>query len=105
MIEKIKVILGITGTDKDTELNELIGIESGLICLYIGESLLPSELEGLVVDGVTWRYRKKGKEGMTAESIESHSSTFEASEKRLSSIKPYLDKWVELNKPDRKSVV
>lgn len=99
MLNQIKTILGIKDVDKDTELNELIAIESGLICLYIGETVLPTELAGLVVDGVVARYRRKGKEGMTAESIESHSSSFETGEKRLQSIQPYLDRWMALNKP------
>ena len=60
MINKIKILLGIT--DNDELLNEIIERTEYKILNYINKKTLPGELEFILIELVISRFNKKGVE-------------------------------------------
>lgn len=78
MLERIKLKLSIKNNDDDALLSMLLEDASNLICLYIGQDVLPSKLNWIVEEIAIKRFRKIGSEGLKAESIDVIKSDFES---------------------------
>lgn len=77
-INRLKLKLGIDDTESDDLLEILLLDAANLICLYIESDELPSSLICVAEDLTVKRYRKLGSEGLTSESIDVISSSFES---------------------------
>lgn len=86
VLEKIKVLLNISDTDSDTLLNTLIGLKSGKLQAALRTSTIPTSLEYIVIELVIQAYNKLGSEGLSAESVEGISRTYDTS---MDELEPY----------------
>jgi hypothetical protein len=93
--EIIQTILGITvvETEKIALVDLIIEQSQAKICAYINASIVPAELNFIIIELTIERYNKIGSEGLLSESIEgiqySYSDTFE-----LERYTTYLDRYV-----------
>ena len=89
MINKIKILLGIT--DNDELLNEIIEITEYKILNYINKKTLPGELEFILIELAISRFNKIGAEGFTSESTDGKSISYEDD---FGNYKQYLDDYL-----------
>ena len=89
MINKIKILLGIT--DNDELLNEIIEITEYKILNYINKKTLPGELEFILVEMAISRFNKIGSEGFASESTDGKSISYEDD---FENYKQYLDDYL-----------
>lgn len=78
MLDDVKTLLGIDSQDRDKLLNLLIeNAERQLKArLYRPTEPLPVELEYIVVELTIIRYNRLGSEGMSTESVDGYSATY-----------------------------
>ena len=77
MLEKLKTLLGITDTLKDTLLQTILDETAlRLSHRYLGGAEVPSALEYVVVAVSVIRFNRIGSEGMTSQSVEGESLSF-----------------------------
>ena len=89
MINKVKILLGIT--DNDELLNEIIEITECKILNYINKKTLPGELEFILIELVISRFNKIGSEGFSSESTDGKSISYEDD---FENYKQYLDDYL-----------
>ena len=89
MINKIKILLGIT--DNDELLNEIIEITECKILNYINKKTLPGELEFILIELAISRFNKIGSEGFVSESTDGKSISYEDD---FENYKQYLDDYL-----------
>ena len=89
MINKIKILLGIT--DNDELLNEIIEITEYKILNYINKKTLPEELEFILIELVISRFNKIGSEGFSSESTDGKNISYEDD---FENYKQYLDDYL-----------
>ncbi|MBS4535829.1 phage head-tail connector protein [Clostridium sp. D2Q-14] len=77
MIEKIKTILGVNGSDEDQLLNIYIEDITREIQEYLNCDILPIQAESIVRDLVVIKYNKQGSEGLKIENFSGVSQSFE----------------------------
>ena len=90
-LERVKMFLGIKDDDKNDLLNEIIWFNEKKLTGYIGVSSLPLDLEWIVVELSIERFNKIGNEGISSQSVDGVSLTFEDN---LDKYLVYLDKYV-----------
>ncbi len=83
MLEKLKRRLGITGTDKDALLNDLIADASAFVRSYTGRADVPVLLEAAVVWLAAADYNQLGLEGEKSHSEGAVSHTIDMFPPRL----------------------
>jgi len=86
VLEKIKILLNISDTESDTLLNTLIGLKSGKLQAALRASTIPTSLEYILIELVIQAYNKLGSEGLSAESVEGISRTYDTS---IDELAPY----------------
>ena len=89
MINKIKILLGIT--DNDELLNEIIEITEYKILNYINKKTLPGELEFILIELAISRFNKIGSEGFASESTDGKSISYKDD---FENYKQYLDDYL-----------
>lgn len=84
MLEKIKLLLGITDnalgiTDDvlDVKLTLIIDSVTARLKLLLGGVNPPEELEHIIVEVAIIRFNRIGSEGMSAQSVEGESNTYQ----------------------------
>lgn len=88
MLEKLKLMLNISTSDKDALLTQLLEFATSRVIIATGSTALPANLQWVVIELAIKRYNKLGYEGLTSESIEGLvNRSFEADEAELA---PYL---------------
>ena len=92
MINKVKILLGIT--DNDELLNEIIEITEYKILNYINKKTLPGELEFILIELAIERYNRIGSEGIASESVDGKNISYEDS---FENYKTYLDDYIFKN--------
>ena len=92
LLNRIKVILGIT--DNDELLIEILNITKSKILNYINQSELPMELEFVLIELSIQRYNRIGSEGISSESVDGKSVSYEDD---FESYKVYLDDYISKN--------
>ena len=70
LLNRIKVLLGISNNDNEELLNEIVELTKSKILNYINQSELPMELEFVLIELSIQRYNKIGSEGVSSESID-----------------------------------
>ena len=77
MLEKIKLLLGITDNDLDTKLTLIVDSVTARLKLLLGGLNPPSDLEHIIVEVSIIRFNRIGSEGMSAQSVEGESNTYQ----------------------------
>ena len=94
LLNRVKVLLGISNNDNEELLREIIEITKSKILSYVNEAELPKELEFVLVELSIQRYNKIGSEGIASESIDGKSVSYEAD---FEGYKHYLDDYISKN--------
>lgn len=94
MLQRIKTLLGINGTDRDALLNEVLELSTSRVLAYINESALPQELEYVVVEMAIIRFNRIGSEGYSSHTVEGESIAVDTDE--LESFKGDLNSWLAM---------
>lgn len=76
MLEKIKILLGITDNTKDTLLNLLIEDATQYVKDYTHQEILPTGLDSAIRDIVVLNYNRRGTEGLQSESFSGVSQSY-----------------------------
>ena len=95
LLERIKVMLGVKGEERNSLITEIIRLTAMPVLLYIDQSNIPPELEWIVVELAVARYNRVGAEGFSEEQSDNIKNVYE--ENVLDKYIPYLDKWIEAN--------
>ena len=69
LLNRVKVLLGITNNDNEELLREIIEITEAKILNYINSSELPKQLEFVLVELSIKRFNRIGSEGFTSETF------------------------------------
>ena len=94
LLNRVKVLLGISSNDNTELLNEIIELTKSKILNYIDKTELPEELEFVLVELIIQRYNKVGSEGIASESVDGKSVSYEAD---FEGYKHYLDDYISKN--------
>ena len=94
LLNRIKVLLGINDYDNAELINEIIELTKSKILNYIDKTELPEELEFVLVELSIQRYNKIGSEGISSESVDGKSVSYEAD---FEGYKHYLDDYISKN--------
>lgn len=86
MIERIKLLLGISDDKQDPLLSLLIDLVEGALVERL-EKPVPKSLEYIIIEVVTARYNRIGSEGMKSETTGGHRIEFND----INDFAPYLD--------------
>lgn len=92
LLNRVKVLLGITNNDNEELLREIIEITKSKILNYVNESELPNELEFVLVELAIKRFNRIGSEGFTSETVDGKTMSYEDSE--FEGYKKYLDDYI-----------
>lgn len=92
LLNRVKVLLGITNNDNEELLREIIEITKSKILSYINEIEIPIELEFVLVELSIKRFNRIGSEGFTSETVDGKTMSYEESE--FEGYKKYLDDYI-----------
>ena len=92
LLNRIKTLLGVT--DNDELIYEITELTKSKILNYINETELPNELEFVLVELAIQRYTRIGSEGITSESIDGRSISYDDD---FETYKPYLNLYMLKN--------
>ena len=92
LLNRIKVLLGITNNDNEELLREIIEITKSKILSYINEIEIPIELEFVLVELSIKRFNRIGSEGFTSETVDGKTMSYEESE--FEGYEKYLDDYI-----------
>ena len=76
MLENLKIMLGIEGSDIDDKLNLIVANTSARLKLLLGGIEPPEEMKHIVLEVAIARFNRIGSEGMTSHSIEGESTNY-----------------------------
>ena len=94
LLNRVKVLLGISNNDNEELLIEIIEITKSKILNYIDQSELPKELEFVLIELSIQRYNRIGSEGISSENVDGKSVSYEAD---FEGYKTYLDDYINKN--------
>ena len=94
LLNRIKVLLGISNNDNEELLNEIIELTKSKILNYINKAELPNELEFVLSELSIQRYNRIGSEGISSENVDGKSVSYEVD---FENYKPYLDDYIYKN--------
>lgn len=80
MLENLKLMLGITDTDRDTLLKQLIASATARLKTLLGGIEPPESLEYIITEVTIRRFNRIGSEGMASHTVEGESISFAASD-------------------------
>ena len=92
LLNRVKVLLGITNNDNEELLREIIEITEAKILNYINSSELPRQLEFVLVELSIKRFNRIGSEGFTSETVDGKTMSYEESE--FEGYEKYLDDYI-----------
>lgn len=98
MLEDIKMLLGITGTELDQRLETILwSVEARLKFLLGGGEEIPSSLAYIVIEVSVARFNRIGSEGMASHSVEGESISYVDNDfaAYMDDIQTYLNKQEE----------
>lgn len=89
MLEKLKLMLGLTDADESTtaRLEQIIDIVSQRLCILLNADTVPVALEYIVVEVAIARYNRIGSEGVKSHTVQGESMNWDTDD----DLKPYLD--------------
>lgn len=77
MLEDIKSLLGLTGTDSDGLLNTIISITTARLLILLGAEEVPARLQYIVTEVAVARFNRIGSEGLKSHSVEGESMSWD----------------------------
>lgn len=80
MLENLKLMLGITDTDRDALLNHIIASATARLKTLLGGIEPPASLEYIIAEVTIRRFNRIGSEGMASHTVEGESISFAASD-------------------------
>lgn len=80
MLNELKLMLGITGTDRDELLNLIISTATARLKTLLGGTEPPDSLSYIVREVSIIRYNKIGSEGVVSHTVEGESLSFSDSD-------------------------
>ena len=92
LLNRIKVLLGITGNDE--LLYEIMELIKSKILSYLNIDELPRELEYILIELSIERYNRIGSEGVSSESVDGRTTSYEDD---FENYKQYLDDYMSKN--------
>ena len=95
LLNRVKVLLGITDNDNEELLREIIDITNSKILNYIDKTELPNELEFVLIELSIKRFNRIGSEGFVSETVDGKTMSYEESE--FEGYKKYLDDYISKN--------
>ena len=95
-MQQVKVLLGIKDELQDAILEVIEQLTMQHFLSYVGDETVPPKLDWLIIEVMVKRYNRLGSEGMTNQSAEGISMTFD-----LSDFEPYEDILKRLYKESR----
>ena len=95
LLNKIKILLGISNNDNEELLNEIIELTKSKILNYINKAELPMELEFILIELSIKRFNRIGSEGFSSESVDGRTMSYEGSE--FEGYEKYLDDYISKN--------
>lgn len=75
MLDNVKMLLGVTGTDLDEQLEIIIASVTSRLRLLIGMTP-PESLSYIIEEVAVIRFNRIGSEGMSAQSMDGESNTY-----------------------------
>ena len=116
MLEKLKMMLGLNeptgatgatgatgGTDVDTKLQWLLDTAEQRLKILLGVETVPEELQYIVIEVAIIRYNRIASEGMSANSVEGESLTWNDDD--FAGFKDDIEAWLESQKDGSKGKV
>ena len=76
MLEKIKLLLGITDSDNDTLLQQIVVMVTARLKALLGGIEPPESMDYIITEVSVKRFNRIGSEGLSAHSVEGESQTF-----------------------------
>lgn len=99
----IKILLNLQDDDsKDNILTILCTNAMQTLCVYLGITSLPRELNFVAEQLVITRYNRLGSEGIQTEKIDVLSTTYTYNQDELSPFKTILEKYKENNQKSKR---
>jgi hypothetical protein len=92
-LDRIKVLLSLADKSKDKILAILLEQAIDTICIYLGITELPADLDFVAEQMVVVRYNRLGAEGITTEKIDVLSTTYSYNIDELAPYKKILDSY------------
>lgn len=93
MLENIKLLLGIDGSDRDDLLKLIISLTTSRLKILLGGIDPPEELDNIITEVSIIRFNRIGSEGMEDHTVEGEKQTFLDSD-----FAPYMNEiqtWTE----------
>lgn len=93
MLEKLKLILGLTDSDRDGLLSLLLETSTQRLKTLLGGLEVPESLSYIVLNVTAARFNRIGSEGTSSHSVEGESNTFITDDfaEYMDDIQTYLD--------------
>ncbi len=76
MLEDIKTLLGLEGSDRDALLQTIINITTSRLKVLLGVQTVPEELSYIITEIAVVRYNRIGSEGLSSHSVEGESQSW-----------------------------
>ena len=76
MLEDVKVLLGIDGTDQDAKLNLILSMARNRLQILLGGIDPPESMEHIITEAAVIRFNRIGSEGLSSHSVEGESLSF-----------------------------
>ena len=76
MLEDIKTLLGLEGSERDTLLQTIISITTSRLKVLLGVQTVPEELSYIITEIAVVRYNRIGSEGLSSHSVEGESQSW-----------------------------
>ena len=100
MLNNLKLMLGIDGTDRDELLNLIISNTTARLMTLIGGIEPPSSLNHIILEVAIIRFNRIGSEGLASHSVEGESQTFKENDfdAFASDIQAFLESQTEVSR-------
>ena len=76
MLEDIKTLLGLEGSERDALLQTIISMTTSRLKVLLGVQTVPEELSYIITEIAVVRYNRIGSEGLSSHSVEGESQSW-----------------------------
>lgn len=75
-LEQVKVLLGISGEDRDALITEILDLTQSRLLSLIAQETVPEELGYIVTEAAVRRFNRIGSEGTSSHTVDGESMTW-----------------------------
>lgn len=76
MLDKLKLLLDIEGTDLDEKLKLILSNATERLAMLLGGVDVPAELDYIILEAAVVRFNRIGSEGLSSHTVEGESMSF-----------------------------